>query len=56
MLRQAQHERKILNDFSARPVRLEPVEGRIRVLSLHFKKDSYIIRRGKCQRERNPDS
>jgi len=28
MLRQAQHERKILNDFSTKPVRPEPVEGR----------------------------
>src|SRR5712692_8559932 len=43
MLRQAQHERKIHNDFSTRPVRPEPVEGRMRVFSLHLKKDSYII-------------
>src|SRR5713101_2871298 len=42
MLRQAQHERKIHNDFSTRPVRPEPVEGRMRVFSLHLKKDSYI--------------
>ena len=42
MLRQAQHERKILNDFSTRPVLPESVEGRIRVFFLHLKKDSYI--------------
>jgi hypothetical protein len=41
MLRQAQHERKILGDFSTRPVRPEPVEGRMRVFFLHLKKDSY---------------
>jgi len=43
MLRQAQHERKILNDFSTRPVRPEPVEGRRRVFSLHFKKETYML-------------
>ena len=42
MLRQAQHERKIRNDFRTGPVRPEPVEGRLQVSSLHFKKETYI--------------
>ena len=41
MLRQAQHERKIFNDFSTKPVRPEPVEGRGRIFSPHIKKETY---------------
>src|SRR5713226_782810 len=41
MLRQAQHERIIRNDFSPSLVRPEPVEGRLRVFSLHLKKETY---------------
>jgi len=43
MLRQAQHERRIPNDFRLRAVRPEPVEGRRCVFSLHFKKDSLDV-------------
>ena len=43
MLRQAQHERKIRNDFRTGPVRPEPVEGRVLVSALHFKKETYTL-------------
>ena len=54
MLRQAQHERIIRNDFSPSLVRPEPVEGRLRVFSLHLKKETYIygILHRKYQRAR----
>jgi hypothetical protein len=45
MLRPAQREQKIFNDFSTKPVRPEPVEGRTRVFFFHLKKDSYICSR-----------
>src|SRR5216684_6657506 len=41
MLRQAQHERKILHTFRVKPVRPEPVEGRRHIFSPHFKKETY---------------
>ena len=48
MLRQAQHERKIRNDFKTRPARPESfdklrtgsVEGRMHVSSLHFNEET----------------
>ena len=42
MLRQAQHERKIFNNFRINPVRPEPVEGRGSILSPQIKKETYM--------------
>ena len=52
MLRQAQRERKIFNDFSTRPVRPAPVEGRMRVFFPHLKKDSYICELGPARQRK----
>jgi hypothetical protein len=46
MLRQAQHERKKLNDFNTRSVHPEPVEGRKRVCSLQMILENYRVRTG----------
>ena len=43
MLRQAQHERKIFNNFRINPVRPEPVEGRGSILSPQIKKETYSL-------------
>ena len=42
MLREAQHERQIPNDFKPRPARLELVEERLSRSSLHFKEEHYM--------------
>jgi len=42
MLRQAQHERKIFNNFRTNPARPEPVEGRGSIFSPQIKKETYM--------------
>jgi len=54
MLRQAQHERKIFNDFSTRPVRPEPVEGRTRVFFFHLKEGFLYMGGRRAAREGRP--